>query len=53
MERQVVDVIREKLQDELLQSKKPHDAEAWANALKSFMIAVGIQNNLKLASVDA
>lgn len=42
-----VSAIKDKLQKELLKSKKPYEAEAWANALKSFMIAVGIQNNLK------
>jgi len=47
MERSAVDLIRDKLQNELLQCNNPHEAEAWANTLKSFFIAVGIQCNLK------
>ncbi|MFA4829510.1 MAG: hypothetical protein WC855_11725 [Thermodesulfovibrionales bacterium] len=47
MEETTVEAIRDKLQGELLRSEKSHEAEGWANALKSFMIAVGIQDNLE------
>lgn len=41
------DLIRDNLMNALMQSNNAHEAEAWANALRSFMIAVGISNNLK------
>ena len=42
-----VDSIKVKLMDALMKSTEAHEAEAWANALRSFMVAVGIANNLK------
>jgi len=52
MKKSAVDLIRDKLQDELLQCNNPHEAEAWANTLKSFFIAIGIQSNLNKAHWD-
>lgn len=40
--------ISSKLQTEIKNSQTAHEAEAWANALKSFMIALGIQKDLEL-----
>ncbi len=47
MELSKVTEICNKLRNELGKASNAHEAEAWANALKSFMIAVGISNNLK------
>jgi len=48
MEQTNVTEIRLKIQDALKASKNAYEAEAWANALKSFMIALGIQKDLEL-----
>jgi len=45
--------ITDKLKGELLNSTNAHEAEAWANALKSFMVAVGIQKDIELKLLDA
>jgi len=38
--------ISRKIQNALKTADNAHEAEAWANALKSFMIAIGIQKNI-------
>lgn len=48
MELSKVNDISDKLQNELKGTTNAHEAEAWANAFKSFMIAVGIQKDLEM-----
>ena len=52
MDKKKVTGISNKLQDELSRATNSHEAEAWANALKSFMIAVGIQKDLTLKELS-
>ena len=53
MELRKVNDISDKLQNELKGATNAHEAEAWANALKSFMIAVSIQKDLEIKLANA
>jgi hypothetical protein len=53
MEQTEVIEISRKIQNALKTANNAHEAEAWANALKSFMIAVGIQKDLELKLANA
>ena len=45
--------IIEKLKLKVIQSDEPNVAEAWAGALKEYMIAVGIEYDLKVKAMGS
>ena len=53
MEHSEVTEISNKLHNGLKRAINAHEAEAWANAFKSFMIAVSIQKDLEIKLANA